>query len=181
MTDVREMRATETDVVSALLVLANEEHLRTFPAAVAAAYARELSDVQGRLTTCVVLVAERADQVVGSVTLVRDAGDDGHPWPPAGSVLRLLAVAPEARRTGLGRALTTACVARARSEGADYVGLHTAPSMTAARRLYEDIGFRRSPEHDFNPDSYYAGQRGPDEATWGLAYILPFTTSPRLT
>ena len=166
------MRPDEADAVSGMLLRAYDEHLRAFPPAVAAAYGRELADVRGRLGTCTVLVAERADTVIGSVTLVRDAADDGHPWPPGGAVLRLLAVEPAVRRNGVGRLLLQACLDGARRSEASYLGLHTAPSMAAARALYEDAGFVRTPEHDFDPAAYYGGERGQAQATWGLAYVL---------
>lgn len=166
------MRADESDAVAALLERGNAEHVACFPADVARAYLREVADVRSRLGTCDVLVAEQAGRLVGSVTLVRDAADDVHAWPSGGAVLRLLAVAPDARRTGLGRVLSLACLERARVRGAGYVGLHTAPFMTAARRLYESLGFVRAPEHDFDPDLHYGGRRGSEEPPWGLAYVL---------
>jgi ribosomal protein S18 acetylase RimI-like enzyme len=69
------------------------------------------------------------------------------PWPE----LRLLAVAPEARGLGVGRALVDECARRARRLGADALGLHTSRSMRAAVRLYERLGFVREPGHDFQP------------------------------
>lgn len=108
------------------------------------------------------LVAERGDApgdgpgggaLVGSVFLYPPAVDayggltGRAPWPE----LRLLAVAPEARGSGAGRALMDACVARARAMGAGALGLHTSESMTAARRLYAAMGFVREPAYDFRP------------------------------
>jgi ribosomal protein S18 acetylase RimI-like enzyme len=92
--------------------------------------------------------------VIGSVFLFPPAVDaygDGGPradWPE----LRLLAVAPEARGRGVGRALVAECVRRARAMGAAALGLHTSASMTAAIALYEGLGFVRTPEHDFRPE-----------------------------
>jgi ribosomal protein S18 acetylase RimI-like enzyme len=65
--------------------------------------------------------------------------------------VRLLAVAPEARGTGVGRALMGECVRRARAMGATELGLHTSVSMRAAMQLYERMGFVRAPEFDFQP------------------------------
>lgn len=174
MTSLREMRPAEASAVSSFLLRCNEENVRAFPPAVARSYVREVTDVAGRLATSDVLLAEDAGVLIGSVTFVRDAADDGHPWPAGGAVLRLLAVAPEARGSGLGSTLTLACLDRARARRAGFVGLHTAPFMTAARRLYERLGFVRAPEHDFHPELYYAGddteERIGEQAPWGLAY-----------
>jgi GNAT superfamily N-acetyltransferase len=69
------------------------------------------------------------------------------PWPE----VRLLAVAPAARRQGVAAALMQECVRRARQAGARILGLHTTDFMQAARRMYERMGFVRAPEIDFEP------------------------------
>lgn len=56
-------------------------------------------------------------------------------------MIRVLAIAPAARGHGIARALTDECLRRARSDGAPAVGLRTAEAMTAARALYESVGF----------------------------------------
>ena len=99
------------------------------------------------------LVAEQGGALVGSVLLYPPAVDAyggltaRAPWPE----LRLLAVAPEARGSGTGRALMDACIAQARAAGASALGLHTSMSMTAARALYGRMGFVREPAYDFRP------------------------------
>ena len=75
--------------------------------------------------------------------------------------VRLLAVTPESRGSGAGRALMEACVARARDSGAEGIVLHTMEMMKAARTLYASMGFERVPELDFQPakDWYVEGFR----------------------
>jgi ribosomal protein S18 acetylase RimI-like enzyme len=68
-------------------------------------------------------------------------------WPE----LRLLAIAPEERGRGIGKALVDECARRARAAGARSLGLHTSRSMAVARRMYERLGFVRVPELDFQP------------------------------
>ncbi|MBM4372354.1 MAG: ribosomal protein S18-alanine N-acetyltransferase [Deltaproteobacteria bacterium] len=53
-----------------------------------------------------------------------------------------LAVDPEARGLGLGRALTDAALDAGRREGAVCAVLEVRPSNHGARRLYEGMGFR---------------------------------------
>src|SRR5919206_501883 len=93
----------------------------------------------GRLVGSVLLYPPAADAYAGSAARVR--------WPE----VRLLAVAPEARGTGVGRTLMDECVRRARAMGAAELGLHTSASMRAAMRMYERMGFVRAPEFDFRP------------------------------
>lgn len=66
--------------------------------------------------------------------------------------LRLLAVSPDARGLGVGRALVDECIRRARRMGAAELGLHTSKSMRAAMGLYRRMGFIRAPEADFHPE-----------------------------
>ena len=65
------------------------------------------------------------------------------------SGLRLLAVEPKARGRGIGRALTLACVERARRRGHAEILLHTTEYMSAAWALYERMGFERAVDLDF--------------------------------
>jgi ribosomal protein S18 acetylase RimI-like enzyme len=52
-----------------------------------------------------------------------------------------LYVVPARRGEGLGRALMEAAVEHARAEGAEYMDLATGEDDTAARGLYESVGF----------------------------------------
>ncbi len=61
---------------------------------------------------------------------------------------RMLAVAPEARGLGAGAALVKACIGRAQAEQASGLVLWTQPTMKAAHRLYERLGFMRAPQRD---------------------------------
>jgi ribosomal protein S18 acetylase RimI-like enzyme len=58
-------------------------------------------------------------------------------------VLNDLYVDPDARRSGVGRALIEAAHAFARSRGAVRVSLETARDNAAAQRLYDALGYER--------------------------------------
>lgn len=163
------MHADEADAVAALLLDANEENLAWFPPDVAGSYRTELLAVTDRPQTLVLHVGSR---LAGTVVFVPDAQDDTHPWPAGGSVLRFLAVLPVDRGQRLGERLTRTCIDLARARGSAFLALHTAPSMHAARRVYEALGFERAPEHDFDPDAHYGRGRTTEEPAWGLAYLL---------
>jgi ribosomal protein S18 acetylase RimI-like enzyme len=49
----------------------------------------------------------------------------------------------------VGRALAQRCIALAREKGHRQVILHTTAAMKVAWRMYEALGFERSPDLDF--------------------------------
>jgi ribosomal protein S18 acetylase RimI-like enzyme len=81
-------------------------------------------------------------------------------WPQGGEILagpeeaeiRALAVSPEARDGGVGRALLAAVIERAAREGIRHLVLLTLTEMKAAHHLYEEAGFSRLPERDWSPE-----------------------------
>jgi ribosomal protein S18 acetylase RimI-like enzyme len=84
--------------------------------------------------------------------LLAGEGPDGfaqiryRPWvysagPNAHSYLEELYVVPGLRGQGIGRALLEAVMDMARSEGATHMELGTSETDTAARALYEGVGF----------------------------------------
>lgn len=131
-----------------------------------AAYEDELRDVAGRAETCEALVAaDAAGRLLGAVTYVPGPGT---PWSECErdgeAGFRALAVDPGARGRGVGRMLATACIERARGDGRLGVAIVTRPSMTAAHRLYESLGFVRTPSRDWEFE--------PGEWLW--SYVLTF-------
>lgn len=65
---------------------------------------------------------------------------------------RLLAVRGSARGSGVGAALVNECIRRAERAKAKALVLWTQPSMHAAQRLYERLGFVRDPSRDVPDD-----------------------------
>jgi ribosomal protein S18 acetylase RimI-like enzyme len=113
----------------------------------------ELTDVRGRSEDCVVLVALEGDTVVGTVTYVPSSTAAASEFDdPDGAGIRMLAVDPESRRSGLGRALTEECLRHARAAGRTTVYLHTTRWMKGAQRMYESMGFRRDTTLDWTPE-----------------------------
>jgi ribosomal protein S18 acetylase RimI-like enzyme len=116
-------------------------------------YDRQLRDVARRDAVSCVLVAVDADgEVLGGVTYVRGP-DDPYSEQLAGDEagIRMLAVDPALQGRGAGRALTLACLDRARTQGRRWLVLHTGAWMVAAIRLYESLGFERDPGLDYVP------------------------------
>ena len=73
-------------------------------------------------------------------------------WPPDWTGVRLVAVAPQNRREGLGKMLVVECIKRSREQGAVAVGLHSNKFMEAGVKMYENIGFVRAEEFDIKPN-----------------------------
>jgi ribosomal protein S18 acetylase RimI-like enzyme len=115
-------------------------------------YLEDIMDVRSRLGESDLIVAEVNHQLAGSVTLYLD-GSHSFPeaWPRGWAVVRLLAVRPEYRGQGIGRALMDDCIHRCRQAQVAAIGLHTTEVMGIARKMYERMGFMRVPESDFHP------------------------------
>lgn len=120
-------------------------------------YYAMLADVASRAAVpgIEILVAAGPDNIIlGGVTFVGDmagynAGGSAHRCRECAGI-RLLAVAPAQQRHGIGKALTLACIRRARELGRAGVVLHTTKSMMAAWQMYTGMGFNRAPELDFS-------------------------------
>lgn len=81
------------------------------------------------------IIAERDGRRLGSVGIIDNA--DGR------ARLRVLWVEPEARGLNLGRVLVDAAIAFAREVGYGEMVLWTMDALKPARRIYEDVGFKR--------------------------------------
>jgi predicted N-acetyltransferase YhbS len=152
---LRDAVQADHPAIRAVLAAAYREYEPVFPPGGFEVYLSDLLDLDGRATVADLIVAERAGQVVGTVTYYDDASVEGLGWPPGWAGLRALGVDPAARGFGVGRRLMRECFDRARAVGAPVLCLHTAAFMTAAVGMYEAMGFRRAPEYDFDPKDYY--------------------------
>jgi ribosomal protein S18 acetylase RimI-like enzyme len=157
--EIREARPEEYGSAGEVSV----EGYREFYGASLGSYEDHVRDVAARAACATILVAVAGGEVLGAVAYVGNAGSElatRFQMPDEGCI-RMLAVAPDVQRRGIGRALSEACIARARAEGKRRVVLHADATMTAARDLYESLGFKRDPDRDFSPDE-----------TWLVCYIL---------
>jgi ribosomal protein S18 acetylase RimI-like enzyme len=115
-------------------------------------YADQLRDAASRDRQAELWVAaSSAGEVLGSVTFAAPGTAYAEVSGPDEGEFRMLAVAPGARGQGVGEALVRRCVARARELGLSGIAMSTQPSMAAAHRVYERLGFVRSPERDWAP------------------------------
>jgi ribosomal protein S18 acetylase RimI-like enzyme len=66
-----------------------------------------------------------------------------------------VAVRPDRTGGGIARALMDSCADRAKADGATSLYLHTTSFMTRAIRLYEGLGYRRTPAYDTDSREHY--------------------------
>ena len=101
------------------------------------------------------LVAVSAeDQITGAVVYFNDMkyyGSGGIATrEQQASGFRLLAVDPSYRGLGIGKLLATDCIRRAKDKKLKQVIIHSTRAMQTAWRMYENMGFKRSEDLDFN-------------------------------
>ena len=127
-------------------------------------YARQLQAADRRAAEAELYVATAAEDrtLLGTVTFCEPRS----PWAELAvdgeAEFRMLAVA---RGRGVGAALAEHCIGRAVESGGRALVLSSHPDMHAAHRLYARLGFRRTPERDWQP--------GPTVTLW--AYRLELT------
>lgn len=116
-------------------------------------YADELRDAARRAREAVLLVAtvpgDAGEVVLGTLTLAPYGTSYAEIAEPGELELRMLAVAPEARRRGVAERLVAAALREAVARRARGVVLSTRPAMAAARRLYDRLGFVAAPDRDW--------------------------------
>jgi ribosomal protein S18 acetylase RimI-like enzyme len=99
-----------------------------------------------------VLVAVADDGgLAGTVTLRTWPDTEPVVTGPGEAEVRAMAVQPQARGLGVGRALLAAVIERAISQDVRHLVLCSQPQMEAAHHLYEQAGFVRLAERDWSP------------------------------
>lgn len=146
-------------------------------------YEVELRDAERRSREAVLLVATTGDVVVGTLTLAPYGSSYAEVATPGEVELRMLAVAPEARRRGVAERLVVAALRETVARGTRRVVLSTLDSMRAAHRLYQRLGFVAAPERDWGHEGValrvltWAAPDAPgalvEAATWTPARTVP--------
>ncbi|PKG23304.1 GNAT family N-acetyltransferase [Niallia nealsonii] len=98
-----------------------------------------------------ILVAKRDQSIVGTLQIF-DTSEKAYGRPElniSSSIVRLLAVHPDARGQGVAQALLEASIHYAKEKGEKSLYLHSSDLMNKAIRLYEWIGFKRDETKEF--------------------------------
>lgn len=115
---------------------------------------RHIGRLTARPKTSLLIAVNTLGEVAGAVVYFGDMsqyGSKGIATQESNAAgIRFLAVSSKARGTGIGKALTQACIQKAKDSGLAQVILHTTHTMMTAWKMYEGMGFRPAPELDFN-------------------------------
>ena len=152
--NVRDARSEDRDDARKITLSAFQQYAAVMPPLRWEGYRENILATMADAAPARQIVAEKDGVILGSALLYPpgtafSTSDEG---PLACPEVRLLAVAPEARGQGIGTALMKECIRRACRLGAPCLNLHTTDMMQVAMRMYERMGFIRSPELDFHPD-----------------------------
>jgi GNAT superfamily N-acetyltransferase len=146
--EIREARSEELGEIG---LLTGEVYVGEGYIATSDAYVHELADAARRAVGAELWAAVEDGQVLGTVTFCpvgsayREIAHDDE------GEFRMLAVAKQARGRGVGQSLVQHCVDRSRALGYAGVRMSTMDKMTDAHRVYERLGFTRSPDDDWSP------------------------------
>ena len=144
---IRDAREADLDRAARVMVAAYREYEPLLHPDAWQVYATDIAAVRSRFDSSRLIVCERDGRLDGAVTFYPPGG---FPLvPPAWACFRLLAVAPDARGRGVGRALVDGAIRRAKATGAEALAIHNAAFMEVALKLYERIGFTPEPQFDF--------------------------------
>ena len=116
-------------------------------------YEPRLRDARDRAERAELLVAvdPASGELLGSVTFAAPGSPYADLAQGREGEFRMLAVSPAGRGRGIGEALVRACLERARDLGLPRVVMSTQRTMVHAHRIYERLGFVRTPERDWSP------------------------------
>jgi GNAT superfamily N-acetyltransferase len=173
---VRPARKDEARGIGTLVAAALQEFRELIPPAIFQAYVEESADIAARWDEAEVLVAEIEGELAGTVSFYADASREGLGFPATWAGFRTLAVDPAMRGRGIGKVLLQTCLDKARTQGAPTLAIHTSQVMRAARLLYEQAGFRRSPEHDVTGSAALGLDEGAGHIAV-IAYRLDFASA----
>src|SRR5512144_1642530 len=103
---------------------------------------KNLRNVAERACTTEFYVCREGGEIVGSVGYCQAGKSNPNIFSPDMASVVLLVVHPDHRGKGMGKALTSTCIARARQDNANAIGLFTSELMQPAHHVYRTLGFQ---------------------------------------
>jgi GNAT superfamily N-acetyltransferase len=117
------------------------DHYGDWPAMLAGLSKTSDLSASGEVIVAEIQNAELEDKFAGAVAYFgpnsQKAAFFDQRWP----IIRMLVVDPAFRGKGIGRALSDACIARAKRDGSPIIALHTSLIMSVALPMYLRMGF----------------------------------------
>lgn len=117
-------------------------------------YVAELLDSARRIREATVLIAESGGTVVGTVTCTSAPSPLANIARPGELEVRMLGVPPVMRGRGVAESLMHECARLAQRQNQSRIVLSTQSDMLAARRLYERLGYQRTPDRDWTVNGF---------------------------
>ncbi|GET44207.1 GNAT family N-acetyltransferase [Microseira wollei] len=124
-TIIRDALIHDFDDIASLSVVSYQEYADSLTPENWEIMKQTLSSISRFAEQATFIVGEHNNRVVASVAYYSPGYSDLQIFPSNWASLRLLAVLPEYRGRGIGKALTQTCIERAKRDGAEVIGLYT--------------------------------------------------------
>jgi ribosomal protein S18 acetylase RimI-like enzyme len=153
--EIREASAAEHDEIGRVTADAYRGLVRD------ETYLARIADVAERAHRTEILVAAENGRILGSLSLelTTRVNADDDPLEAHRAHIRMLGVAADAQRKGVGTALMREAERRAVEAGKREMTLHTTQRMTGAQGLYDQLGYERISEEVFADGFVLLGYR----------------------
>ncbi|PSL41331.1 acetyltransferase (GNAT) family protein [Planomicrobium soli] len=150
---IRKVESTEYETVRQQRLTSYEQYKNRIPLKHWEVLQGTLSKQSDKHPGVNLFVAEIGGQIAGSVVLFPSKAK-AYEWDSETlehPEIRMLAVDANYRGLGVGKALVQHCIKVSKELGENQIGLHTGSFMEGAKKLYENLGFKRMPLSDFEP------------------------------
>ncbi|MEO8329140.1 MAG: GNAT family N-acetyltransferase [Candidatus Nanopelagicales bacterium] len=151
MSVVLRIRAARADEYAAIGVLTADSYAQVLADGEDDPYRADLLDAQARAENAELLVALDGDKLAGTVTIGRPGSSYAEVAHGDELEVRMLAVAPEYARQGVGGQLMARVHQIAEVEGFQALVLSVISSNKAALAFYDHLGYERQPTRDWLP------------------------------
>jgi ribosomal protein S18 acetylase RimI-like enzyme len=107
---------------------------------------KNLRNIAERAEAAEFMVCRSGNDIIGSVAYCSAGKGNPEIFKSDMASIHLLAVHPQQRGKGIAKALTVACISRARTDKSSSIGLFTSELMQPAQHIYRRLGFQQETE-----------------------------------
>ncbi len=134
------------EAIADLNVAAYAEFASCLPSGAWEVMQKNLRNIAERAETAEFMVYRSSNDIIGSVAYCPSGKSDPAIFRLDMASILVLAVHPEHRGQGIGKALTAVCISKAINDKASSIGLFTSERMQSAQHIYRDLGFQQESE-----------------------------------